>query len=88
VQVKLAEPTVVRGITLNWESACANAYELQTSNDGVTWTTIRTVNDSTCGLDLFTFDEAAPVQYVRMQGIERKTTWGYSIWEFGIYAAK
>ena len=34
VQVKLAEPTVVRGITLTWESACANAYELQTSNDG------------------------------------------------------
>ncbi|MGW9166939.1 beta-N-acetylglucosaminidase domain-containing protein [Agromyces sp. NPDC055658] len=88
VQVKLAEPTVVRGITLNWESACANAYELQTSNDGVTWTTIRTVDDSTCALDLFTVDEADPVQYVRMQGIDRKTTWGYSIWEFGIYAAK
>ncbi|MFB9643220.1 beta-N-acetylglucosaminidase domain-containing protein [Agromyces lapidis] len=87
VQVKLAEPTVVRGVTLNWESACANAYELQTSNDGVTWTTIRTVDDSSCGLDLFTIDEADPVQYVRMQGIDRKTTWGYSIWEFGIYAA-
>ena len=87
VQVKLAEPTVVRGITLTWESACANAYELQTSNDGTTWTTIRTVDDSTCGLDLFTFDESEPVQYVRMQGIDRKTTWGYSIWEFGIYAA-
>ena len=87
VQVKLAEPTVVRGITINWEAACANAYELQTSNDGTTWTTLRTVNDSTCGLDLFTFDEGDPVQYVRMQGIDRKTTWGYSIWEFGIYAA-
>ncbi|MCD2443080.1 beta-N-acetylglucosaminidase domain-containing protein [Agromyces sp. SYSU K20354] len=87
VQVKLAEPTVVRGITLNWESACANEYALQTSNDGVTWTTIRTVDDSTCGLDLFTFDAGDPVQYVRMQGIDRKTTWGYSIWELGVYAA-
>ncbi|GAA1752358.1 beta-N-acetylglucosaminidase domain-containing protein [Agromyces humatus] len=88
VQVKLAEPTVVRGITINWESACANEYALQTSNDGVTWTTIRTVDDSTCALDLFTFDAGDPVQYVRMQGIDRKTTWGYSIWELGVYAAE
>ncbi|MGW9629624.1 beta-N-acetylglucosaminidase domain-containing protein [Agromyces sp. NPDC055520] len=88
VQVKLAEPTVVRGITLSWESACANAYELQTSNDGVTWKTIRTVDDSTCAFDLYTFPEDEPVQYVRMQGIDRKTTWGYSIYELGIYAAR
>ncbi|MGH3704332.1 MAG: beta-N-acetylglucosaminidase domain-containing protein [Agromyces sp.] len=86
VQVKLAEPTVVRGITLNWESACANAYELQTSTDGTTWTTIRTVDDSTCALDVYTFAESEPVQYVRMQGIDRKTTWGYSIYEIGVYA--
>lgn len=86
VQVKLSEPTVVRGITVNWESACANAYELQTSTDGTTWTTIRTVDDSTCALDVFTFAESEPVQYVRMQGVDRKTTWGYSIWELGIYA--
>jgi hyaluronoglucosaminidase len=87
VQVKLAEPTVVRGITLNWESACANAYELQTSTDGTTWKTIRTVDDSTCALDLYTFPEDEPVQYVRMQGIDRASTWGYSIWELGVYAA-
>ncbi len=87
VQVKLSEPTVVRGITVNWEAACAAAYELQTSNDGTTWTTIRTVDDSTCALDVYTFASSEPVQYVRMQGIDRKSNWGYSIWELGIYAA-
>lgn len=87
VQVKLSEPTVVRGITVNWEAACANAYELQTSTDGTTWKTIRTVNDSTCALDLYTFPEDEPVQFVRVQGIDRKTNWGYSIWELGVYAA-
>lgn len=88
VQVKLSEPTVVRGITINWESACATAYKLQTSTDGTTWKTIRTVDDSTCAFDLYTFPEDEPVLYVRMQGIDRKTTWGYSIWELGIYAAR
>jgi hyaluronoglucosaminidase len=86
VQVELAEPTVVRAVTLSWESACANAYELQTSTDGTTWTTIETVDDSTCSLDVFTFDAGDPVKFVRMQGVDRKTTWGYSIYELGVYA--
>jgi hyaluronoglucosaminidase len=86
VQVKLAEPTVVRAVTVSWESACANAYRLQTSTDGTTWTTVKTVDDSTCDLDVFTFPAGDPVQYVRMQGVQRRTTWGYSIYELGVYA--
>jgi hyaluronoglucosaminidase len=86
VQVKLAGPTAVRAITVSWESACANAYSLQTSTDGSTWQTLRTVTDSTCGLDVFTFAESDPVRYVRVQGIDRKSTWGYSVYELGVYA--
>lgn len=87
VQVRLAEPTVVRAVTVSWEAACANAYEIQTSTDGSTWTPLKRVDDSTCGLDLFTFDAGDPVQYVRVQGIDRKLDWGYSIYELGVYAA-
>jgi hyaluronoglucosaminidase len=86
VQVELAAPTVVRAVTVSWESACANAYELQTSVDGQTWTTLKSVADSTCSLDVFTFPAGDPVKYVRMQGVQRKTTWGYSVYELGVYA--
>jgi hyaluronoglucosaminidase len=86
VQVELAEPAPVRAVTVQWESACANAYTIQTSSDGETWTTVRDVTESTCGLDVFTLEESDPVKFVRVQGVERKTTWGYSIYELGIYA--
>ena len=86
VQVKLAQPTVVRAVTVSWESACANAYRIETSTDGTTWTTLKSVSDSSCALDVYTFDAASPVQYVRMQGVQRRTTWGYSVYELGVYA--
>ena len=86
VQVKLAEPTVVRAVTVSWESACANAYRIETSTDGTTWTTLKSVDDSSCALDVYTFDAGSPVQYVRVQGVQRRTTWGYSVYELGVYA--
>ncbi|PRY60093.1 hyaluronoglucosaminidase [Knoellia remsis] len=88
VQVKLAEPTAVSAVTVKWEPACATAYKVQTSVDGQTWTTVKDVTDTTCNFDIVTFDQTAPVNYVRIQGVDRASTWGYSIWEIGIYAAK
>ncbi|WP_212754312.1 beta-N-acetylglucosaminidase domain-containing protein [Nakamurella aerolata] len=86
VQVKLARPADVRAVTVSWEAACANAYKIQTSVDGSTWTDAATVNDSSCAFDVINLDSAEPVNYVRMQGVERKSKWGYSIYELGIYA--
>jgi len=88
VQVKLAAPEIVRAVTVSWESACAAAYTVQTSVDGSTWTTVKEVSESTCGLDVVTLPESAPVSYVRIQGVKRASTWGYSIWEIGIHAAR
>ncbi len=85
VQIELAAPTKVAAVTLAWEGACAAEYAVQTSQDGVSWKTVSTQRPSSCGNDAvrLTADEA--VRYVRMQGVERKTTWGYSIHEMGVY---
>lgn len=88
VQVKLAEPTEVAAVTVSWEPACATAYKIQTSVDGQTWTTVKDLTESTCALDVITFPQTGPVSHVRMQGVDRKTTWGFSIWELGIYAPR
>jgi len=87
VQVELPEPAQVRAVTVSWESACAAAYRMQTSVDGSTWTTVRDVIDPSCSLDVFILDEGDPVRFVRIQGVERATTWGYSIYELGIYGS-
>ncbi|WP_198671390.1 beta-N-acetylglucosaminidase domain-containing protein [Desertihabitans aurantiacus] len=88
VQVELAEPTVVSAVTLHWEAACAEAYALQTSTDGQTWTTVREVSDSTCALDVLELDGSEPVRFVRMQGVQRVGDWGYSLYELGVYTAR
>ncbi|MEV0808353.1 beta-N-acetylglucosaminidase domain-containing protein [Micromonospora sp. NPDC050200] len=87
VQVELAGPSVIGAVTVNWESACATAYRIQTSTDGVTWRTARDVTDSSCALDVVRLDDDTPVRFVRMQGVDRKTNWGYSIYELGMYGA-
>ncbi|WP_411976955.1 beta-N-acetylglucosaminidase domain-containing protein [Streptomyces solicathayae] len=87
VQVKLAAPAKVAAVTLAWENACATEYTIQTSADGTNWTTVSTQRPDTCGNDVVRLTADEPVQYVRMQGAKRKTTWGYSVYEMGIYGS-
>ncbi|NHA68550.1 discoidin domain-containing protein [Phycicoccus sp. CMS6Z-2] len=39
IAVDLGEPTSIATVRIDWEAANATAYELQTSDDGTTWTT-------------------------------------------------
>ncbi|MFB7599075.1 beta-N-acetylglucosaminidase domain-containing protein [Streptomyces sp. NPDC056160] len=87
VQIKLAAPAKVAAVTLAWESACASEYRVQTSADGVHWTTAATVAPAACGTDVIRLTADRPVDYVRMQGVERRTSWGYSLYEMGVYGA-
>ncbi|GAB3801065.1 hypothetical protein GCM10028798_16490 [Humibacter antri] len=88
-QVKLAAPSPVDHIVINWPNACARSYIIQTSTDGSTWTDRKTLTDqSTCPrVDTIQLGITDPVSYVRMQGQKRWSTYGYSISEFEIYAA-
>lgn len=72
-------------MTLAWESACATEYAVRTSVDGVTWRTESTRRPESCGTDVVRLPGDEAVRYVRMQGVERRTTWGYSLYELGVY---
>ncbi|WTE33508.1 beta-N-acetylglucosaminidase domain-containing protein [Streptomyces sp. NBC_01618] len=87
VQVKLAAPAEVAAVTLAWEGACATEYQIQTSLDGTNWSEAATQHPDSCGNDVIKINSDSAVQYVRMQGVKRKTTWGYSIYEMGIYGS-
>ncbi|MVA75677.1 hyaluronidase [Auraticoccus sp. F435] len=85
VQVELAEPVPVAAVTITWEAACATRYRLQTSAGGRTWTDVADVDETSCALDVLRTDDPDPVRFVRVQGVERASDWGYSIWEIGIW---
>ncbi|MFC7813976.1 discoidin domain-containing protein [Streptomyces sp. NPDC057367] len=85
VQVELAAPAKVAAVTVAWERACATEYAVQTSTDGVTWKTVSTQRPRECGNDVVRLAGDEAVSHVRVQGVERKTTWGYSVHELGIF---
>jgi hyaluronoglucosaminidase len=84
LQVKFAQPENLGKIVIHWEAAHASSYKLETSTDGTTWTTAKTVTGSLGGTETEWID-ASGVQYLRMQGVSRATQYGYSIYELQAY---
>ncbi|MEU9131544.1 beta-N-acetylglucosaminidase domain-containing protein [Kitasatospora sp. NPDC048540] len=85
VQIKLPQKVRLGSAVLHWQEAYASAYRLETSPDGVTWTTVAAVDDSTGGTETVRFD-APDTQYLRVQGVSRATAYGYSLWGVEAYA--
>ncbi|MFH7322613.1 discoidin domain-containing protein [Aeromicrobium sp. JJY06] len=85
-QVELLAPRQVRKVTIEWESAYARQYRVQTSLDGQRWRDAAIVGNGNGGLDTVTFQQPQSARFVRMQGVERATRYGYSIKEFGVFS--
>ncbi|UWZ49939.1 discoidin domain-containing protein [Dactylosporangium matsuzakiense] len=82
LRVDLGSVQAVCGVTLNWEAAYATAFQLQTSNDGNTWTSIYTTTTGTGGVQ--NLNVTGSGRYVRVNGTARATQYGYSLWEFQV----
>ncbi|WBB59299.1 beta-N-acetylglucosaminidase domain-containing protein [Streptomyces sp. WMMC500] len=85
VQVRLAEPARVGEVALRWESAYAKRYRVQVSADGRRWRTAAAVDDGGGGRESVRMDER-DVRYVRVQGVERATEFGYSLYALEVRA--
>ncbi|WP_435178496.1 discoidin domain-containing protein [Actinacidiphila sp. bgisy145] len=84
LQVDLGQHTAFTHVQLYWEAAYAKAYDIQTSDDGVNWTTVKSVTDGDGAIDDIDVNGAG--RYVRVLGTQRGTGYGYSLYEFGVYA--
>ncbi len=82
IRVDLGQSYNITNVTLNWEAAYARAFQIQTSNDGTTWTSIYSTTTGTGGVQ--TLNITGTGRYVRMNGTARATAYGYSLWEFSI----
>jgi hypothetical protein len=85
LQVDLGQKTTINHIQLVWESAYAQAYQIQVSDDGTTWTPIYSTTTGTGGVE--DFNVTGSGKYVRLYATQRGTTFGYSLYEFGIYTS-
>ncbi|MFI6822780.1 discoidin domain-containing protein [Micromonospora sp. NPDC050187] len=83
LQVDLGTRAALSQVTLVWEGAHARAFQIQTSDDGSTWTTVWSTTAGTGGTQ--TLSVSGTGRYVRMYGTARATGYGYSLWEFQVY---
>jgi type 1 glutamine amidotransferase len=84
IRVDLGATATISRVRLLWEAAYGSAYQIQTSNDGNAWTTVRSVTGGNGGEDDNT-GLSAQGRYVRVYATTRGTQWGYSLYNFEVY---
>ncbi|MEV4133877.1 discoidin domain-containing protein [Dactylosporangium sp. NPDC049742] len=85
LQVDLGSVQPVRRIVLEWEVAYSRKFEIQTSSDGTTWTTIYSTASGPGGTQALAVNGTG--RYVRLSSTQRGTQYGNSLWEFKVYSA-
>ena len=83
LQVDLGSTQSICQVVLNWETASGKAYQIQTSNDASTWTSIYSTTTGPGGIE--TLNVSGSGRYIRMYGTARNTAYGYSLWEFQVH---
>jgi len=83
IYVDLGQQYQICDVVLRWETALGKDFQIQVSDDAVTWTAVQSIfgnNQLTSVVNL-----NATGRYVRMYGTARGTGYGYSIYEFEVY---
>ena len=83
IYVDLGSTMSVNDVTLKWEGAYAQAYNIQVSNDANTWATVKTETNSNGGFDDHLLSTSG--RYVRILSVTRATGYGISLWDFEVY---
>jgi type 1 glutamine amidotransferase/PKD repeat protein len=85
ISVDLGAAHGIDRVRLNWETAYARAYRVQTSPDNTNWTTRYETTTGDGGID--DLDITGSGRYVRVEGTQRATQWGYSLWDLQVIGA-
>ena len=87
LQVDLGTSQKICQLGLLWEGAYGKAFQIQVSNDATNWTTIYSTTNGTGGTQTLMPTVSASGRYVRMNGTQRATGYGYSLYEFRVFGA-
>lgn len=86
LQVDLGTPTTITTVDVNWETAYAATYAVQTSTDGVTFATAATQSATGPGNTRTSFAPTS-ARYVRITCLTPGSPYTYSIVELGVSRA-
>lgn len=88
IYVDLGELFEVEAVVLDWEFAYGASYDIEVSTDTKNWTTVYEERAGNGGIDSLYLGEPQLARYVRMNGFERGTEFGFSLWEIKIFGLK
>ena len=80
ITIDLGDTYNINKVRLVWEAAYATEYLIQTSDDNQTYTTIYSGTASEDGEQILEVQGTG--RYLRMQGVSRSTSFGYSLYTF------
>ena len=84
IAVDLQKIERISRVVLTWEIACAKAYSINVSLDGKTWKEVYRTQDGKGETEAIRFPPS-DARWVRMMGVRRATSYGYSLWEMEVY---
>jgi len=82
--VDLGMTQTISRVELVWEGAFAKSYAIQVSADGENWKTVHATAKGAGKTEVIRF-AATPARWIRLQGTQRGTPFGYSLWELRVY---
>lgn len=85
ITVDLGSAFNVNRVLLRWESAYGRDYAILTSLNGLDFAPVVFVQNGNGGND--TIGCSVNTRYVRMVGLTRATTWGFSLFELEVYGS-
>ncbi|MFK4088094.1 discoidin domain-containing protein [Kribbella sp. NPDC020789] len=84
IRIDLGQPADIHRVKLIWEAAYASEYRIEVSNDGTTFSTIKSLTGQNGGTD-DNLSLTGHGRYVRIVGTKRGTPYGYSLFEAQVY---
>lgn len=85
-QVDLGKKYALKALAISFEISYAKDFEVQISDDGVNWRTIKTVTDNDTLDWNYILNTPVYASYIRVNASRTSNEeWGFSIWEFGVY---
>ncbi|MFI6100944.1 discoidin domain-containing protein [Lentzea sp. NPDC051213] len=85
IAVDLGGNATISKVKLSWEAAYASSYQIQTSTNGTSWSTKKSLTGQNGGIDETSL--SATGRYVRIYGTKRGTPYGYSLFELEVWGS-
>jgi hypothetical protein len=83
LQIDLGSTQPVCQVVLNWEAAYGKAFQVEVSDNATSWTPIYSTTTGIGGIQ--TLDATGNGRYLRINGTQRGTNYGYSLWEVVVH---